>query len=60
MQQGTLVAVGVLLDTFIVRSLLVPAVALEIGQRMWWPAKLAQTSQSGSAEEHTAPLNSPF
>ena len=60
LQQGTLVAVGVILDTFIVRSLLVPAVSLDIGQRMWWPAKLAQASQSGSAEEHTAPLNSPF
>jgi len=37
LQQGLLVAVGVLLDTFIVRSLLVPALALEIGPRMWWP-----------------------
>jgi RND superfamily putative drug exporter len=40
LQQGTLVAVGVLIDTFIVRSVLVPAVALEIGPRLWWPARL--------------------
>ncbi|MEV6011831.1 MMPL family transporter [Streptomyces sp. NPDC051976] len=37
LQQGLLVAVGVLLDTFLVRSLLVPALALDIGPRMWRP-----------------------
>lgn len=34
---GLLVAVGVLLDTFVVRSLVVPAVALLLGDRFWWP-----------------------
>jgi RND superfamily putative drug exporter len=34
------VAFGVLLDTIIVRSLLVPALTLEIGERMWWPVKV--------------------
>ncbi|TDB78010.1 MMPL family transporter [Actinomadura sp. KC216] len=38
---GALVAVGVLLDTFIVRSLLVPALALDAGPRIWWPGRLA-------------------
>lgn len=37
LQQGLLVAVGVLLDTFLVRSLLVPALALDIGPRVWRP-----------------------
>ncbi|MYS85610.1 MMPL family transporter [Embleya scabrispora] len=37
LQQGVLVAVGVLLDTFLVRSLLIPALALEIGPRFWRP-----------------------
>ncbi|MFI6581211.1 MMPL family transporter [Embleya sp. NPDC050493] len=39
LQQGVLVAVGVLLDTFLVRSLLIPALALEIGPRFWRPGR---------------------
>ena len=34
------VAFGVLLDTLVVRSLLVPALVHIIGKRIWWPAKL--------------------
>ncbi|MFE9564820.1 MMPL family transporter [Streptomyces sp. NPDC006487] len=37
LQQGLLVAVGILLDTFLVRSLLVPALALDLGPRFWRP-----------------------
>ena len=35
------VAFGVLLDTLVVRSLLVPALVHIIGKKVWWPAKLA-------------------
>lgn len=35
------VAFGVLLDTLVVRSLLVPALVHILGKRIWWPAKLA-------------------
>ncbi len=37
---GVVVGVGVLLDTFVVRSLVVPALALDIGPRVWWPSRL--------------------
>ncbi|MCK6080355.1 MMPL family transporter [Microbacterium sp. EYE_5] len=40
-QLAFIVAFGVLLDTFIVRSLLVPALAYDIGRAIWWPSKLA-------------------
>ena len=39
-QIAFIVAFGVLLDTFIVRSLLVPALATDIGRAIWWPSKL--------------------
>ena len=36
------IAFGILLDTLIVRSVLVTALNLDLGHRMWWPAKLAR------------------
>lgn len=40
-QIGFTVAVGVLIDTILVRSVLVPALAADIGKKIWWPSKLA-------------------
>ncbi|MGI8631083.1 MAG: MMPL family transporter [Solirubrobacterales bacterium] len=39
---GFVVAFGVLLDTFLVRSILVPALTLDVGRAMWWPSTLAR------------------
>lgn len=39
-QLGFIVAFGVLLDALIVRSLLVPAIANQLGAKVWWPSKL--------------------
>lgn len=41
-QIAFIVAFGVLLDTFVVRSLLVPALATDIGRAIWWPSKLGR------------------
>ncbi|MBD0421641.1 MMPL family transporter [Streptomyces sp. TRM S81-3] len=39
-QMGVLVGIGVLLDTFLVRTVLVPALALDLGRWFWWPGGL--------------------
>ena len=41
-QLAFIVAFGVLLDTFVVRSLLVPALSYDIGRAIWWPSRLAR------------------
>ena len=40
LQLAFIVAFGVLIDTFLVRTLLVPALSYDIGPAIWWPAKL--------------------
>lgn len=43
-QLAFIVAFGVLLDTLVVRSLLVPALAHDLGRAVWWPGRLARRS----------------
>jgi RND superfamily putative drug exporter len=46
---GFAVAFGVLLDTIVVRSVLVTALNLDIGRRMWWPSRLAEVPDEAPA-----------
>jgi RND superfamily putative drug exporter len=49
---GVAVALGVLLDTLVVRSVLVTALNLDIGPKLWWPARLEPaTVAAGEAGE---------
>ena len=40
-QIGATVAIGVLLDTFVVRALMIPAITYRLGERAWWPARIS-------------------
>ena len=50
-QVAFIVAFGVILDTFVVRSLLVPALAHDIGPKVWWPARLAGDREAPGGTE---------
>jgi len=40
-QVGAVICIGVLLDTLLVRTVLVPAIVLTLGERFWWPRRVA-------------------
>ncbi len=44
---GLGLAVGILLDTFAVRTLLVPSIVVLLGRLNWWPSRLARTGSHG-------------
>ena len=57
---GFAVAFGILLDTIVVRSVLVTALNLDLGRWMWWPGKLArQPRTQAPAPEHEIPAVRP-
>jgi RND superfamily putative drug exporter len=51
-QIGTLVAIGVLIDTFLVRSLLVRALVIDTGRTFWWPARPGGPATAPTAAHH--------
>jgi RND superfamily putative drug exporter len=53
-QIAFIVAFGVLLDTVLVRSLLVPAVSYDLGYVIWWPSKLARPASHSPVPEQVA------
>ncbi|MFJ3443339.1 MMPL family transporter [Streptomyces sp. NPDC086081] len=55
-QIAFIVAFGVLLDTLVVRSLLVPALVIDVGPRAWWPSVLARR---GATARPTAGADAP-
>jgi RND superfamily putative drug exporter len=46
-QIGIIVCIGVLLDTLLVRTLVVPALAFIAGERFWWPSRVHRSTSSG-------------
>lgn len=52
LQLSFIVAFGVLLDTFIIRSLLVPALCYDIGKTIWWPSHLYKKIPQSQNEIH--------
>lgn len=53
---GFAVAFGVLLDTMIVRSVLVTALTLDVGRWMWWPSKLFLRENDSERQVETPDL----
>jgi hypothetical protein len=47
---GFAIAIGVLFDALIVRTLLVPALGFMLGEKMWWPARFDQTDETSTNE----------
>lgn len=47
-QLGIIVGIGILLDTFVVRTLVVPALFALVGPRVWWPAHPSGADAPGS------------
>jgi RND superfamily putative drug exporter len=46
---GFTVALGVLIDTFLVRTVLVPAITSLLGERSWWPSRTRRTDRPAPA-----------
>lgn len=52
-QLGLIVGVGVIVDTLVVRTVIVPAIFALVGERIWWPSRPESSRTSASEEEST-------
>ncbi|MFS2280396.1 MMPL family transporter [Microbacterium sp. OR21] len=51
-QLGLIVGVGVIVDTLVVRTVIVPAIFALVGERIWWPSRPG-SSRTGTSEEES-------
>nr|MCH9735088.1 MMPL family transporter [Actinomycetes bacterium] len=54
-QLGIIVGLGILLDTFVVRTVIIPALFTVIGPRIWWPALPNGDRRGRTGGRHRAP-----
>jgi RND superfamily putative drug exporter len=55
-QAGFVMGVGLLLDTFLVRTITVPAMASLVGRANWWPSRLAPARRSHPKHRKPVPM----
>ena len=55
-QLGLIVGLGVMVDTLVVRTVIVPAVFALLGDRIWWPRP---SPQEGGESTHEQPATTP-
>ena len=55
-QMGSTIAIGLILDTFIVRSLLMPSIATMLGRWFWWPMVVHPRGEYGTHRPPSAPV----
>ncbi|WP_256838160.1 MMPL family transporter [Ornithinimicrobium faecis] len=60
-QVGAVICIGVLLDTLLVRTVLVPAIVLTLGERFWWPRRVepAAAHSSGASDSPVITAGNP-
>ncbi len=56
-QLGVVICLGVLLDTLVVRTVLVPALALMLGDRFWWPRKVPTAVRPAAIPRETVAVS---